>query len=184
MRISQHEKELSGLINLLSIAKPKIILEIGVDQGGTFRRWCELAGPGGLVIGIDRDPRVRQRVLGSIPLEARRIITGDTKERRTIEDTQAILRGRPVDFLFIDGDHSYEGVRSDYENFSPLVRPGGMIALHDIATPETTRNPYKKGTRCGVIKFWAELKTGSGIEFIDPAARPPYGIGVITKNGR
>ena len=37
----------------------------------------------------------------------------------------------PVGLLFIDGDHSYEGVRADFEAWSPRVAPGGVIAFHD-----------------------------------------------------
>lgn len=37
-----------------------------------------------------------------------------------------------MDFLFIDGDHAYEGVKADFEMYSPLVRKGGLVALHDI----------------------------------------------------
>ena len=36
-----------------------------------------------------------------------------------------------LDFVFIDGDHSYEGVKLDILNFLPKVRPGGLIAGHD-----------------------------------------------------
>lgn len=39
--------------------------------------------------------------------------------------------GPMFDFAFIDGDHSYEAVRADIANYSPLVRPGGIIAGHD-----------------------------------------------------
>jgi len=38
-----------------------------------------------------------------------------------------ILAGRQVDFLFIDGDHSYEGVKKDFEMYSSLVRKGGVV---------------------------------------------------------
>ena len=46
--------------------------------------------------------------------------------------------GRPgPDFMFIDGDHSWEGISADWEAWSPLVAPGGRIALHDSrSTPE------------------------------------------------
>lgn len=37
----------------------------------------------------------------------------------------------PVDFVFIDGDHSYEGLRGDWEAWRKLVAPDGIIALHD-----------------------------------------------------
>ena len=35
------------------------------------------------------------------------------------------------DFVFIDGDHSYEGLKGDWEGWAPLVKSGGIIALHD-----------------------------------------------------
>lgn len=38
----------------------------------------------------------------------------------------------PIDFLFIDGSHEYEDVISDFELFLPWVKPGGLIALHDV----------------------------------------------------
>ena len=42
-----------------------------------------------------------------------------------------------VDFIFIDGDHSYEGLQRDWENWSPLIAPNGVLALHDSrCTPE------------------------------------------------
>src|SRR5271170_882466 len=45
---------------------------------------------------------------------------------------QFAATGEPaVDFIFIDGDHSYDGLRQDWEAWSGLVAPGGFIALHD-----------------------------------------------------
>lgn len=38
---------------------------------------------------------------------------------------------RPIDLLFIDGDHSFEGVRQDWELFSPFLRPFGVAVFHD-----------------------------------------------------
>ncbi len=37
-----------------------------------------------------------------------------------------------LDFVFIDADHSYEGVRNDIEAWLPKVRPGGYLIGHDI----------------------------------------------------
>jgi hypothetical protein len=37
----------------------------------------------------------------------------------------------PVDFVFIDGDHSWEGIDGDWKGWSPLVKEGGIIGLHD-----------------------------------------------------
>jgi predicted O-methyltransferase YrrM len=42
-----------------------------------------------------------------------------------------------VDFIFIDGDHSEQGLLADWRAWSPLVEPGGIVALHDSrSTPE------------------------------------------------
>jgi predicted O-methyltransferase YrrM len=43
----------------------------------------------------------------------------------------------PVDFVFIDADHTWEGLRADWTGWSPLVRVGGVIALHDSRSSPT-----------------------------------------------
>ena len=45
--------------------------------------------------------------------------------------------GEAVDFVFIDGDHSVEGLRGDWQAWSPLVAPGGIVALHDSCSSRT-----------------------------------------------
>jgi predicted O-methyltransferase YrrM len=47
-----------------------------------------------------------------------------------------LVRAAPFDFVFVDGDHTYEGLHKDWEGWSPLVEPGGIIALHDSLLPE------------------------------------------------
>lgn len=37
----------------------------------------------------------------------------------------------PIDFLFIDADHSYEAVKADWNEWFPKVKKGGYIGLHD-----------------------------------------------------
>ena len=43
----------------------------------------------------------------------------------------ALISEPAVDFVFIDGDHSYDGLRNDWEIWSELVTPAGVVALHD-----------------------------------------------------
>ncbi len=47
----------------------------------------------------------------------------------------------PIDLLFIDGDHSYEAVLADLNNWTPFVKPGGIVVLHDVAV-ETNPMPH------------------------------------------
>lgn len=39
--------------------------------------------------------------------------------------------GGPADLVFVDGDHLLDGVRTDWEDWHPLVRPGGHLVFHD-----------------------------------------------------
>jgi predicted O-methyltransferase YrrM len=48
-------------------------------------------------------------------------------------DAAAVVRG-PVELLFIDGDHSFDGVRQDAEIWLPRVMDGGLVMFHDVAT--------------------------------------------------
>jgi len=51
-----------------------------------------------------------------------------------------------IDLLFIDGDHHYEAVRRDFEDWYPFVRPGGLIVLHDSRRlPGTPKDQYAQG---------------------------------------
>ena len=79
---------------------------------------------------------------------------------------------RTYDYIHIDGDHSYKGVKLDFDLFWPRLNKGGFMAFHDIASPDKDGNVY--GTR----DFWAELKKKYKvtIEFNkDP------GVGIIQK---
>jgi predicted O-methyltransferase YrrM len=40
------------------------------------------------------------------------------------------------DFVFIDSDHTYEGLRDDWAVWSPQIAPGGILALHDSASTD------------------------------------------------
>jgi hypothetical protein len=89
-----------------------------------------------------------------------------------LEDVNNIIGDIQLDFLFIDGDHTYEGVKQDYEMYKHLVKPGGWIGFHDIKDTEFHRN-----ANCRVDILWNELE-GEKKEFIDNSSA--YGgIGFI-----
>lgn len=47
-----------------------------------------------------------------------------------------------IDFLWIDGDHSYEGCKTDLEDWAPLVRPGGSLACHDYTHRDGVKRAF------------------------------------------
>jgi len=48
----------------------------------------------------------------------------------------------PLELLFIDGDHSYEGAKADFDRWSAFVRPGGHVLLHDAVDTGGYGNHY------------------------------------------
>ncbi len=54
------------------------------------------------------------------------------------EDPQILEQAsqRSYNYLLIDGDHSYDGVRQDFENYAPLVRSGGIVVIDDYGVEE------------------------------------------------
>lgn len=92
-------------------------------------------------------------------------VQGDSHNPITVQRVKQIYPNNDVDFLFIDGDHSYEGVMADFEHYAPLVRSGGLVVLHDIAgLPE-------------VKQYWQVLKTCyKTTEIVEPGG---WGIGII-----
>jgi predicted O-methyltransferase YrrM len=57
--------------------------------------------------------------------------------------------------LFIDGDHSYEGAKADFDRWSTFVRPGGHVLLHDAVDTGGYGNVYP-----GVVRLTAEIGAG------------------------
>jgi hypothetical protein len=165
-------------------------LEIGVCDGGTFYIWAYLTDENGIKIGLDlpngpwstNDPKntksnlqiaVIKQTLTSFKPNTH-IFFGDSKSQHVFDWTVETLNGKELDFLFIDGDHSYEGAKSDYEKYSPLVKSGGVIAFHDIKETD-----FHKKAECYVYKLWKEIGSGE-IEFVDYDSGMG-GIGVIRK---
>jgi cephalosporin hydroxylase len=159
--------------------RPKYIVEVGTAAGGTLFLWSRVADPAATIVTIDlpggefgggssylRVPMFRSFAL---PGQTVHIIRGDSHNPQTVEQTKIHLAGNPVDFLFIDADHTESGVRSDYGLYAPLVRRGAIIGFHDIAI---TSPEY------GVRTLWSELKAQHQTHEIlgKPTA---YGIGFL-----
>jgi hypothetical protein len=68
----------------------------------------------------------------------------------TIDAVRTLLGSRKIDFLFIDGGHTQDVVEADVTNYVPCVRPGGIVAFHDIL-------PFND--MCQVRPVWERLKT-------------------------
>ena len=76
-------------------------------------------------------------------------------------------------YIYIDGDHSYRGVKKDFQLFWPKLEKHGLMVFHDVVVKN-----WKGLKNFGVWKLWQELKLNSKIIFPNP---PESGLGIIQK---
>ena len=168
----QNPWELEELIRIFDYHGPAKVLEIGAWHGGTLWHWLQSAEE---VLVIDDGMR-RLWDWKDWAREAEsylRWLEGSSQDPLIIGGAENLA---PYDFLFIDGDHTYESVRADWDNYYPMVREGGFIALHDILP----RPGY------GVSLLWEQIKALPGTRWMEichnevlPGNEGRCGIGLI-----
>jgi cephalosporin hydroxylase len=183
----QIRSEIVGLLRTLKAEPPRTVLEIGTASGGTLFLLTRVAAPDALIVSVDLRrgqfgggyPGWRVRLYRSFARMAQRVelVMGDSHEPEIQDRIRGLLDGRALDLLFVDGDHTYEGVRQDFADYSHLVRSGGLVAFHDIVPG----GPGKHGDPGGVPTFWSELKaTRSDVsELVEDWEWGSCGIGLV-----
>jgi cephalosporin hydroxylase len=135
--MQQNGFEFWSLIEKFQEIEPKVIVEVGSAHGGTLLFFDQLVGEDGLTIGLTWPQDTAFTCLRMCPDHQRKgTIKGfecNTHLKTTLTLLKKALGKRKIDCLFLDGDHSYEGCKQDYEMYSPLVRTGGIIGFHDVA---------------------------------------------------
>jgi hypothetical protein len=170
--IQQQPDELARLVCLLAAMGPfKSSLEIGIAAGGTTRFIRDFVTiENTLVIDDGKHPRfpiwqtenkrhvanLYESIIDSHSGEARQQLTdycyhgGDARKGQ-------------FDLVGIDGDHSAEGIRSDWELVKPFLAAGAVVWFHDIIAVESVK------------EFWHELRT----KYTVMLETDKLGIGVI-----
>lgn len=156
----QRRGELAQLVDIVREQRASVVLEVGTFKGGTLRAWCECAADDALLISVDLPggefgggymPHEMARIGGRRHGDQKvTLIQGDSHSFQVQAEVLAVLDGRSVDFLFIDGDHTFDGVSADFETYTPLVASGGIVALHDVV-------PYPEVPECQVDRFWRDV---------------------------
>jgi len=179
IRPMQIKWELLQFLRTIAASNPKNVLEIGTADGGTLFLLAQASSPEAVLISIDlRDFRYRGQLYKRFAKQTQQIhlIRGDSHSMDTLEKVIRILNGAKLDCLFIDADHTYEGVKKDFLMYSPLVREGGLIAFHDIVKYPSSA-VYEQ-----VNRFWMEIsRCYAGREIIQSPTQESCGIGLIVK---
>ena len=111
----------------------------------------------------DPEPILREsiREIGAMGHEAHLFI-GNSRAPSLVAAVQAL---GPYDFCFIDGDHSYEGVKADWENYGPHAK---IVAFHDIIN------------NVDCFRLWNEIK--GGYRHVEYTSSIWLGIGILFKD--
>lgn len=166
---------------IIRIFKPQVIVELGVHTGNSYFAFCQSVKEGGLDtkcwaidtwVGDEHagkyDDSVYQNVFNH---NADHYSSFSKLLRKTFDEASLDFEDSSVDFLHIDGLHTYEAVKHDFETWLPKLTPGALVLFHDI-------NVFDRGF--GVWKFWGELKGKypKNIEFLHS-----NGLGVLQVDG-
>jgi predicted O-methyltransferase YrrM len=154
----------------------KSALEIGSRFGRSMQCIAAYMEPCSRVVAVDLpysggygdlpapEPILRESMskLGSLGYDAH-LFLGNSRAPSLVAAVQAL---GPYDFCFIDGDHTYEGVKADWENYGPHAK---TVAFHDIVN------------NVGCFRLWNEIKA-AGYRTVEYTSSVFLGIGVVLKD--
>ena len=148
---SQNFQEFEGLLNEYKNLNPSKIIEIGSLYGWTLQHFIHYSQEGSTVLSIDlpvrnfvgpHDWRVAKQednYKNAWPAWAKAkktklyLIPDASQKQSTFDKAKDIFKNEQIDFLFIDGDHTYHGVKRDYEMYGSLVRKGVLLLFMILA---------------------------------------------------
>jgi len=162
---------------LMGEIRPKVFVELGTHTGNSYFSFCQAVREKGLntrCYAVDTWQGDEQA--GMYGKEVYEMVNMNNKSkyksfsklyRMTFDKALGRFENRSVDLLHIDGLHTYEAVRRDFETWLPKLAPGALVLFHDI---KVMYGDF------GVWKLWEELKTKypENTEFAQS-----YGLGVI-----
>jgi hypothetical protein len=162
---------------LVRMARPRIIVELGAHSGNSYFSICQAVRQyetGSTCYAVDTWQGDAHAL--SYGEEIYEMVRRHNEEnyasfskllRMTFDEALSKFENGSVDLLHIDGLHTYEAVRHDFETWLPKLAPGAIVLFHDT-------NVQKDDF--GVWKYWGELKDryAHSIEFMHS-----NGLGVL-----
>tara|TARA_R110002020_G_scaffold405888_4_gene615906 strand:- start:994 stop:1638 length:645 start_codon:yes stop_codon:yes gene_type:complete len=174
LELQQVPREYAELLMYLKNCGAKSYLNIGIGNGGSFIIESYIQPELELSIAVDNTSYGELSSLSRI-VERIKWLRKNIKAKVIFYnmDSELFLRYNKrynymFDVIFIDGDHSYKGVKNDFEMAMPFLNKGGSVIFHDINSKVCE----------GVVKFWKEIKNKKCLEFIDGNK---CGIGIYKK---
>lgn len=172
------------LYGLVRAMKPHICVEIGSARGNSTCHIGKALKENGFgkLYAIDPHTRTTWNDIGSIDsldaLKENIAEFGIENHVQIIRDWSInVTPACPIDLLFIDGDHGLEGVKRDWDKFTPHLNPFGVVVFHDTLWD---LNPIPQWHRAdmGVPAFVESLRSqGYPVITLDK----DFGVSIVQK---
>ena len=165
---------------LIREVSPKIFVELGTHSGNSYFAFCQSVIENSLQTkcyavdtwqGDEHAGRYNEEIFDKVNMHNKERYAGFSRLlRMTFNDAATYFGDESIDLLHIDGLHTTEAVRHDFETWLPKLAPGAVVIFHDTNVRE--RN-------FGVWKLWGELKSSypNNLEFVHS-----HGLGVLQLN--
>ena len=159
---------------------PKIFVELGTHSGNSYFSFCQSILENSLStkcyavdtwLGDEHAGRYNEDIFANVSAHNQEHYAGFSRLlRMTFDDAVTYFADGSIDLLHIDGLHSYEAVRHDFETWLPKLASGAVVMFHDTNVRERD---------FGVWKLWAELQAlyPNNLEFVHC-----NGLGVLQLN--
>lgn len=178
-----HESELRLMQGLAAVEGVRSYLEVGARNGISFEAMARALPPGSRLVAVDlpggawgseNSAAALDRVADMLRRSGYdvHLIFGDSTDPEIVEQARAL---GPYDMAFIDGDHRYDGVRSDWRHYGPIA---GLVVFDDIWSGSVDKGTGE-AVHCEVGRLWSEIRGDHRwIELAGDKARS-HGKGVI-----
>ena len=165
---------------LIQEVAPKIFVELGTHSGNSYFTFCQsVADSRGSTKCYAVDTWQGDQHAGQYKDDVFILVHKHNQDnyagfsqllRMTFDNAATLFGDESVELLHIDGMHTYEAVKHDFETWLPKLAPGAVVIFHDINVRENN---------FGVWKLWQELKAHypNNIEFLHS-----HGLGILRLN--
>lgn len=145
---------------IVRVFAPRVLVELGTHQGFSYFTFCEAVRENRLATrchavdhweGDSHSGKYGSEIFDTVSSFNRRYEQFSTLHRMSFDDALTKFPDESVDLLHIDGLHTYEAVKHDFETWRPKLSDRAVVLFHDT---------IESGGDFGVWKFWEEIRAG------------------------